>query len=264
MPLVALHCPGQPFKWRTGEQCAKCLNPCMRDLDKEDEDTPVESLGCPEMVQFVWHQEFVMRDPDHYHNDPGCVSVTDTLYCLRKAYYNKKLDYAETPTALWARARGTAMHKAMEGANDPRTSEVELRAYLPGGRQLYGTADVMNEYYVADLKNVQATTKKYKPQEAEQLTIYDEMDPSPLGPRELRVYQGAHKGVATHVTHRVVGALENAKRRAALLYDALDSECPEMLPAEGPEIKFWGKKDLCDYCPHRMTCEAVEEVEEAV
>ena len=239
MPLVGFQCPDNQFAVKQIADCEKCENRCL----------PIE------IVRWIWDTEMV-RDKDHYHNDPKVLSVTETMRgsCLRKAYFNRTVDYTETPQSLMARSSGTGVHKRLEQANDDGYSEVALSYDLGGGYTLKGTADRLTADYIGDYKTVDAVRKTYDLSNAEQLSIYRDMAGGV--DRELVIWQVARKKVATHVVHYVEDAFGECLDRCGLLIDTLASGQPEMLPTEGKNIKFF-KMTACDFCSHVDECAAV-------
>jgi len=242
-PLKALHCPGNEFKWVDIAGCEACEDRCL----------PIE------IVRWIWKAQFV-DDQDHYHADPSVLSVTETMRgsCLRKAWYERKRDYAETPQALMARTSGTAIHKSLEQANTDGCSEVALKSYISvyaDGWVLRGTADRLTDEYVGDYKCVDAVRKTYDERHAEQLNIYNQMAG---GGREMRLWQVARKKVATHVVHEIEDALDVCLDRCRELIAALEADDVTMLPPEGKFINFFRAK-MCDFCAHKAECWAMDD-----
>lgn len=239
MPLVGFNCPGNPFARKKIEDCEKCEDRCL----------PIE------IVRWIWDTEMV-QGKDHYHNDPMVLSVTETMRgsCLRKAYFNRTVDYTESPQDLMARSSGTGVHKRLEMANDDGCSEVGLSHDLGAGYTLKGTADRLTPEYVGDYKTVDAVRKTYDQSNAEQLSIYRDMAGGEE--RKLIIWQVARKKVAVHEVHYVQGALDACIERCHELIGGLKADSPELLPAEGKNIKFF-KMTACDFCPHVDECAAV-------
>ena len=250
MPRIGFHCPGKPWLWKEIAGCEACDDRCM----------------CIETIRMIWQVEFV-DNADHYHNDDKSISVTETMGCLRRAYFERKEDYAETPQSMLARVDGTNVHSAYERANSDGRSEVPLSVELGDGYFLRGTADRLAGDYVADYKTMQGVRKTYDESNAVQLSTYDEMAGG--GPRRLLVIQRSHGKEQVHEVHRVDGALERAIVRAKALIDVLEVSrlvggFAADIPPEGREMKVGFRGNvLCEYCPHRDACDALED-EQAV
>jgi hypothetical protein len=281
MPCIGFHCPGKPWLWKDISGCEACEDRCLS----------IETL------RMIWQVEFI-DGADHYHNDPKAISVTETMGCLRRAYYDRNEDYAEAPPALLARVDGTNVHSAYERANNDGMSEVELSLDLGGGYSLRGTADRITDDYVADYKTMSGVRKTYDEKNAVQLTIYDEMAKGrfvtcdacdgeggsgahPLElcskcggdgqfyidepGRKLLVIQRSHGKEKIHEVHRVEGALSRATVRAKALIDVLEvshliGKFAADIPPEGRDMKVGFRGNVaCDYCPHRDTCDAAED-----
>ena len=206
-----------------------------------------------ETLRLLWKVEFVDA-ADHYHEDPKSISVTETMGCLRRAYYDRALKYAVEPETLKARVWGTIIHEAREKANPDGHSEVRLSVDLGNGYTLDGTADRLTDDYVLDYKTMDNPRKTYDVDNATQLSIYDEMAGGE--PRSLQVLQDGRRKEQVHEVHRVDNALEAAKERALEIIDAVEAKCPTMLAREGAQtmMKFT-KKPMCNWCPHFETCE---------
>jgi len=246
MPCIGFHCPGKPWLWKDIAGCEACEDRCLS----------IETL------RMIWQVEFI-DGADHYHNDPKAISVTETMGCLRRAYYDRNEDYAEAPPALLARVDGTNVHSAYERANNDGMSEVELSLDLGDGYSLRGTADRITDDYVADYKTMSGVRKTYDEKNAVQLSIYDEMAGG--GPRQLLVIQRSHGKEKIHEVHRVDGALSRATVRAQALIDVLEGSrligrFAADIPPEGQDMKVGFRGNVaCDYCPHRDTCDAEED-----
>jgi hypothetical protein len=241
MPCTSFHCPDNEFLARNIDDCEACDHKCLS----------IETL------RLIWKTEFI-DGADHYHNDPKVVSVTETMGCLRRAYYDRSEDYTEAPASMLARVDGTNVHSAYERANNDGNSEVALSMDLGAGYSLKGTADRLTNEYVADYKTMQGVRKTYDENNAIQLSIYDEMAGGPE--RELIVIQRSHGKEQRHYVHRVEGALDKAVARAHELINAIDEGDVSMLSPEGRDrnVGFTGKP-MCNWCPHFDVCDAVEE-----
>ena len=206
----------------------------------------------------MW-QWSIVKDAEHeYHNDPDVVSVTETLCCLRAAYFDRAVDYAEEPKRLLARCNGAALHEARAEAAVPMyrllgedvAAESKFMRFLDGERRLIGTADWASRAEIRDYKFMQATRKTYDSRHVEQLNIYSQMAG---GGHKMIVDQESLKDHAAHEVHEMPDALDRCKERALLLLKACDAEDPKMLDAEGPNVKFF-RICQCDFCPHFDAC----------
>ena len=250
MALMAFHCPGDKWAWKKIADCRKCEHPCF---------------GSLEWVEVVWAETF--EKEDHYHDDPMVVSVTETLGCLRKAWYQRTMDYAEAPEKLLARVTGSHMHWLAEMHNI-KGSEVAYDHELSRGYRLKGTADVSLPGIVKDYKTVDRPTKslgggvRIKEDgtkvhiNCEQLSVYADLKEL-QGEDEvetLEIIQVGRKAIATHDAYRVPGALATCIERAELLIDAVAKPDDDFLPKEGMDIKFFRAK-MCDFCPFAGVCQ---------
>lgn len=247
MPLKALHHHENTYVW-----CGTSLSAC------EACDHKCQEL---EQLRFVWAFGVNGDDDDHYHHDDMSVSVTETLYCLRKEYLKRTMDYAESPAGLAARATGTAKHKARESVNKDGCSEVTLTLALSRGYTLCGTADRLTDEYIMDYKTMDAERKTVDVQHEDQLSIYGEMARLRDGKvRRLLLAQDTRRGLKTMDVEPVPEALDTCVYRAEQLITALVDATPLSLPALGREIRHHAKRH-CDFCPAeiRTACEEMDQ-----
>ena len=246
MPLKALRHPDNPWVW-----CGTSLSAC------EACDHQCEPL---EQLRFVWAYGVNGDDPDHYHNDPKSISVTETLNCPRKSVLMRLMDYAESPSALAARAHGTAIHKAYEACQKDGHSEVTLSLPLSRGYTLRGTADrLLDDGCVKDFKNMDSFRKTLDVQHEDQLSIYGDMGVSVTA--RLVLSQVTRKGVQEMDATYNPEALPTCIARAEQMIDALESGDASILPPRGREIKHFRARH-CDYCPYeiRQRCEEISPI----
>jgi hypothetical protein len=242
MPLTSFHCPGMTFLKMRLSDCERCPDQCL----------PIE------VVRVVWDAN--LSNPGHYHNDQKCISVTDTLSCLRKVYYAATTDYSEEPASMLARTTGTIIHSELEGAQDDGENELELRCDIDGVYELRGTVDRVIGDTIIDYKTVDRVRKTYDENNAKQLNIYAQMLGRP-GMKKL-IYQIARKGVSVHEVHDIPDALDVALDRAGALISAYEGAGVDSLPKEGKDMKFF-KSCACDYCPFADECQPVDVEETA-
>lgn len=240
MPLSSFCCENQYWNRKTLEDCLDCPHPCLSPGD----------------LAFVWDWAIV-KDADHpYHNDPNVVSVTQTLGCLRQAYYDRMHDYAEEPAKLLARCNGSALHavRAQSWVGCGLASwqvEFVVEHDLGGGRKLMGSGDFRSAHTIRDYK-FGTVSGGWQPRHAEQLAIYDAMLG---GGNTLIVDQEALNKHRAHEVWHDGDALGQAVSRARELFAALDAEDPKMLVAEGPNVRMkYAKWCACDSCPHFERC----------
>ena len=249
-PLKALHCPDEPWHWTTPTECAACEHPCF---------------GSHEWVNVIWGETFT--DEDHYHNDPMTISVTETLGCLRMAYYKRTQDYAESPERMLARVMGTHNHRLPEKHN-PEGSEITFAHPLSDGFSLKGTADVSLPGIIRDYKGVDRPTKTLGGGVREdedgqklhvnalQLSVYADLKEL-AGEEEvhtLEIVQVARKAIKAHESYRVPQALGWAISRAEALISVLNGDLLlSSLKFEGIRIKYY-RVNQCSFCPFKVQC----------
>jgi hypothetical protein len=225
MPLIGFNCPGEPWSQVTIKDCEACDHKCL----------PIEIL------RLIW--KWGMPEDGHYHSNPMVISVTEAIGCLRKAFYNKTLDYTEEAEALLPRVRGSIFHKAIEDCQPDDMSEVGLGCDLTNGYTLMGSVDRLSDR-IKDWKTCARPKKTYHDNEAMQLNVYEQMSRSQGGMVKEIVQVGLEKGtdgnrVAVHQVHEIEDALDKIKGRANKLVAALVAGDVEMLDKEGLGIKFY-------------------------
>ena len=248
MPLKGFTCEQTPWSLATIKDCEKCSKPCM----------PIEVLRA------LWIENF--ETPHEYHSDPKVVSLTTSIGCLRKAYYDRTQDYGEVPQKLMARATGTVLHRWLE-EKSPEGAEVVYDYLLSRGYMFKATADVSTPGVVKDYKTVDRPTKTLGGavfhhedgtkvhQHCYQLSAIADMMELVLGDDvgELSIIQVSRKDAVTHDAYRVPGALNYCVERAELLIDALEAGSVKALPRDGESIRFY-RSTMCGFCPFAGEC----------
>jgi len=238
MPLTGFHCPGEPWSVATQDDCDKCQDPCM----------PIE------LTRLV--RAHGLDPVDHYHANPMVISVTETLGCLRKAYYNKTVDYTEELKKLLPRVTGTIIHKAIEDAQVDDCSEVQLGRQLSNGYSLMGSVDRLSDT-IKDWKTVDRPRKTVSERDIRQLNTYRLMSKR-KGEVPMEVIQLSRKDFAIHEIPEMDNALDDAVERAEMLIEALVAKDVDLLPKEGPTIKINPRCTECWGCPHVALCKPEE------
>lgn len=248
MPLTSFHCPDNPFRLADMAACEAC----------EDRCTPIE------VVRLVWRVMFE-DDRDHYHHDPKVISVTEAMSgaCLRRAWYNRHRDYAETPQRLLSRTQGTLLHRELEKANNDTFSEVVVSCTLTRGYTLAGTSDRLSSNWVWDFKKSKTARKTADYRQMRQVNIYGQMQARAGGalPQEMGIIFIAHDAVNVVEAEEMPEALDDCLERCEVLIDRLEDGRVELLPREGLEIKNF-RTPICTNCPHLDECEATPEVDD--
>ncbi len=248
MPLVGFKCEQAPWAFATIEACEKCTKRCLPSI---------------EVLRALWAENF--EDDHPYHSDPKVVSLTTALGCLRKAFYDRTIDYGEAPEKLMARTTGTVLHRWLE-EKSPQGAEVVHEMDLSRGYKLMATADVEHPGIVRDFKTVDRPTKtlggavfeddgEKVHNYARQLSFFADLRESrgedPI--TELSVIQVSRKAVASHEAYRVPNTMDYVVRRAEGLVDALELKCVDALPLDGENMKFY-RSNLCGFCAFKEEC----------
>lgn len=183
--------------------------------------------------------------------DENRIWVTEVLYCLRKAYFRRKIPKEITVDKAWHVYRGIVMHEKWESLYDDKDKKIEIPIYKTGAC-LVGKYDFIDDGILYDLKWVVDAYERFLvgkgacESHVNQIKLY-------------MYYKGLKRGRLIYLMSRVIKVVdveldENYKPdefiiRALILWDALKENRP---PPKSPY------KYECKYCEYKDECIKVD------
>lgn len=198
------------------------------------------------------HIEEILRENYLEMHEDG-FGVHELIYCLRKAYYRRKLGEKIFPTEdqLWWIYRGKLFHRVWGSLFEK--NEVKGEHITPSGIRIIGHADIIHDGCVYELKSVNSLEGVPREWHEKQVKAYSFI----FGMKKAKIVYISFRGVRvvdvpTDDAEEVIRELE---RRAEVLKTSLDRDIP---PDPSP-LGVWE----CRFCPFREYCEGDWDGEDA-